>query len=906
MAGQKRAQAQDFFSEHPHKRAKTGTTIASVQDDFTTPTNPSKAHSRRSSAPAASDQAVPTDNPYGRREPPRHGTGDRSASPQRASSATSRAGQQDNGNSKGGSAASTPLTMRDSHFSRPPPLRMNTNVNGTNSGTEALVTPHSPTIENRRLLSRSNGSGRSTPLAHMAASRSAVPTVVMSPSHNSAVSAVTDSLQLPGELVATLNSLSDVLVNLASTLFQRNMAEKQLERRRAEIDQNAKILAGFHSLSEQKNNAKAQAEKVFRELDEELKKQMSARDSLVLTLVAGIAPSMGASNSVAASEDMKLQAELHCKDQELRSLASRFTSLSDSLESKVARLEEESYKIHTKLCDMEQHARVTDMNVADLKNSKTSVKNTGVEQDVTDLHKTLNDLDASLKNEVREFDIKIRNLEERIARRREETEYVESLAEGLAGDLRNLRAAKESDANEIRTLVADQNTRKLNLEEHASRIKDLEELSEKRNGEIVTKIAELESSKNKIYVKVENLNTTVEHLKPSSNSNENELRLKDLGAQIEHDLDKNIQAGQRLVDELQILYIAAEGLESRIMALETDTKLLRDGMDDIERDRTKTQEQFRVLQADIDELREEQMEKDKMIGEEITELRNKAASHCTYIEELRAALQSELEKLGDGVATLERQGPQSPLNDQGQIAIFTQAFNNLKRDFHTLESHVNTQKQRMDGMTGAMQSYELRMNNISSEDLARKMVNQMSVMYPHPANYQHEVERSRADGQELRAKLAKVEADNLQCLSTSSEALGKAQSAENKADDLAVKTTSFESASKSLADRQTKTESKLAQHKSTLGATLSDMNERLKGLSDDLKEQNMATDELKTRLMNLDDEARNLDGRTTTLERDFKVQQDGIGMVQGAVDVLSMAMGKDPIPWEGVGDSTQG
>lgn len=306
---------------------------------------------------------------------------------------------------------------------------------------------------------------------------------------------------------------------------------------------------------------------------------------------------------------------------------------------------------------------------------------------------------------------------------------------------------------------------------HGKRLNELQKLIQqyKSVGESVSDIQNkivplgaLQAEVVKIQSGYSALNTT---LNESSNDNikneHNILNFRETLMQQDTKVAKFEGAMMRFDRDLNAVSGTVGSLSARIVSLETheprDSNTQATNLDPV----------FVEFRDDIKQLKQEQEMKDDMVSHEVERLegslaliQNESDSMRQKLEEMKAvetsieAIRQDLSKLADQVAkspsantSAQQFITSAPLSTNALVAQLNGADDLLNTVAQQPLMHgsgqtefLNDHRQRLLACESTLLNLQQRFNNLTTESMARVMVNQMQAMYPYAAKVQSEID----------------------------------------------------------------------------------------------------------------------------------------------------------------------
>ncbi|KAI9716944.1 MAG: hypothetical protein M1812_005093 [Candelaria pacifica] len=557
------------------------------------------------------------------------------------------------------------------------------------------------------------------------------------------------------QLVSVLGNFSNHVTEMASRTYQRDIARKRQARLADEYTKNSKFHSTFRGLAEQQANSKLAAQNETERLDKKLKEQARNLDSIARAIVDGILSASSRSNNSYESSrsDTDTIRRLQNDVLETKALVK---------ESKAAALESKIYLNEAKAENVELN-RVLHANKKEIESLRKAIAN--VSNPYNRL-KTLED-QVQLIN-TRPDGVSDVGLRVEMERVRKQATALAKRADDTSSSLRKLKATVEGDGgDEVKEgLLEVTNTLSKKADSTSSSLRKLEAFV---HGEDV----EGKESLLSLMVGTEN---TIEHFKGQlgqadedlsgfhSNLIEFESKLRETDGRI-----TTLEKSRTTTTPSKV-----EPLEGSLPSAGTNAP---PNLENINNEVLEVKKSVGNVTADIAALRQEQEEKDDLVGGDIDSVRTSLVTLETEhqgtkealdrsvvrIDTSIAALQSSLSAMAESVSQLSTpQTDPSATNKEmeninqmlaTQQQTIHQNAQNLLQNTHSLDAnrqsldqHQQTLNQHYESLVVCETAYKQldgRFNSLTTDQLTRKMVHQLQEMYPHASNTQASLEQAR-------------------------------------------------------------------------------------------------------------------------------------------------------------------
>ncbi|KAI9828877.1 MAG: hypothetical protein M1819_006492 [Sarea resinae] len=583
------------------------------------------------------------------------------------------------------------------------------------------------------------------------------------------------------QLMGALHDFSDHAAMIATVRIQRDYAERHLAKMEDDYSRDRKHHLEFPALAEQQEQSKIQARKEFTRLDEKLKQDEFARGKIVEELAVKLLSANGAVNDDKVSYNNESR-KVHKLENELRALKSHIWKLENELPQSFQTLQGDFSKLEHELSITKDSLKNLKgdhfMHKQSLKGKEETMMNqletaksevTGVSQlrkDVSDLRSKVEVTEVSqLREDVSDLrskvevasaeaahlkqsqsDEKLSNLLEQITdlavRHEKISAYVDHYERSRSNDLKDvsnlssrldeiseeLKTQKSSQPEEIRSEVQQL---KDTTERLASELKEMKLMvSGETEGEgLVAYAAQLEGTVSKLRTAFKDLYDDFCNFETEFGQRVTVLEAK--STNVADDTPKNTSNGaigqdnssaslERLQQNVTFLF---ENHQSLRDSQEEANSMLIDAVEAVKKDVWAFKEVTDAIKKDFDTTKKDV----ELNRSKITQITSQLIDKLNLANAAVAACN----KMVHNQSPAARQ--QSPANNGStDVAIRTA----VTEQQNTIGRHAEWFKVLAD----ALRSIETRINNLTTEELFKSIVNQMQEMYPYASKVQAELE----------------------------------------------------------------------------------------------------------------------------------------------------------------------
>ena len=514
------------------------------------------------------------------------------------------------------------------------------------------------------------------------------------------------------QLMETLLQFTKSVTTMATVTVQRDTARAKAEKQVTEYQRWRRHHESFTSLAEEHDKEMAKAKQHTERMDERLKRHEHARDSAIRMMAATmLAVSSGSAIPKFGEDDQKKQLEWELKD-----VKAELDGIKNTLANTVRSINDKA-PIQVE---------------AELKNVKADLRDNAIA--LSNLQETVIQSKESVQTKQARLSAQVNELEKKVIHGKSHTDLNAQIQDSL-GHFSNEMAHLKERADSYDNL-------KLELSKTQARVNDLSnDVSKEQEG--------LLALKNEM-----------------TGDGQDDPGLFDLIAKQEANIENFGQTLKRFNEELNGFNEDVQQHGSRITSLEsisstTSAKASLAGSN------PEIKDMIATVAQDLTELREDQEKKDEMVAEDAEKLSKSLNALETEVELLRQQYTEVINSQHTRSLEAQSQDNQSGMPDKH---LTSQQQNNevLSGSSNLPQEHVNLAVNQDENSVVKLQavlaihraaiedyrerlitceaftfSLQQRYDNLTTEHLARSMVNQMQTMYPYAANTQTEIESAK-------------------------------------------------------------------------------------------------------------------------------------------------------------------
>lgn len=519
-------------------------------------------------------------------------------------------------------------------------------------------------------------------------------------------------------LLAVLGDFTDHVSSMASIGVQRDNVKKHLATQEAEFIKWRKQHITFPPLAEQQETNRANAQKEFDDLDKKLKQHVKSRDQLAKAIAISVISNQSEEGGESAGVHF-LEKELDTTRSDIQMLRAEMNQASLDL-GIVYAVQRDAKKSQKRIADMDSKLGML---------LATAAKPPAEEKQLIKLQEKLSMLQDRVDD--------IPNLKLDLSKSKQEVRDLNSLVNVQVDGLQELK----STAN--------------------SQVDNLQELKDTVSGQ-VDSLQGLENT-------VTELKSTFVALKGTVVGEADDKGLIDVIATVEEDLGKHRAAMTTMNEELNVFQDELHNFGGRIATVERGTSRrqtsqlattlttyedseIRSGLEAMKAEMTE-------FQTELASVRREQEDKDELVAADIDAINNSASDLRELVQTNRTEVEAAISRINASISTLQAQAvtpvtvsipptPVSLANGSGKLDDAA-----IQKIQGVLKQHRVIYERQLDSISSldrAIQHLDNRFNNLTTDQLARNMVHQMSQMYPYAANVQAELELFKKRDEQLR------------------------------------------------------------------------------------------------------------------------------------------------------------
>lgn len=505
-------------------------------------------------------------------------------------------------------------------------------------------------------------------------------------------------------LLAVLGDFTDHVSSMASIHVQRDNVKKHLAMQEAEFIKWRKQHIIFPPLAEQQETNRAKAQKEFDDLDKKLKQHVKSRDQLAKAIAMSVISNQSEGGGESAGVHF-LEKELETTRSDIQMLRAEMNQASLDL-GLVYAVQRDAKKSQKRIADMDSKLGML---------LATSAKPPAEEKQFIKLQEKL------------------------------------SMLQDRVDDIPNLKLDLSKSKQEVRDLNSLVNVQ----------VDGLQELKDTVSGQVGS-LQGLENT-------VTELKSTFVALKGTVVGEPDDKGLIDVIATVEEDLGKHRAAMTTMNEELNVFQDELHNFGGRIATVERGTSRrqtsqlattmttyddseVRSGLEAMKAEMTE-------FQTELASVRREQEDKDELVAADIDAINNSASELREIVQTNRTEVEAAISRINASISTLQAQAttpvtvsipptPVSLANGSGKLDDAA-----IQKIQGILKQHRVIYERQLDSISSldrAIQHLDERFNNLTTDQLARNMVHQMSQMYPYAANVQAEFELFKKRDEQLR------------------------------------------------------------------------------------------------------------------------------------------------------------
>ena len=615
-------------------------------------------------------------------------------------------------------------------------------------------TPNTPSIPNTPGIPNGNGAFRA------AAAPSESPSGGQTPQHMaSSVTATDDQVEC---LTAVFDQFTDHVRKMAVVTLQREKAKKEMDKRELEFKKSRKHHFAFASLVEQQQLSRSQAQKRFEDLDRQFTDHGKAREKLSRNIASKLlSQSKSQPDSKLDSKDadaIQRHEQAFRETQKHMKAIKTFTGQVSSLQGRA-----DGTKIDMKMAQN------------DVRKVQSDVKNTQI-----DFKNAQADV-INAQIDVKNAQIDIKSVQSDLADMRSRVNHVEGVLQNLPGRLIDIPKLIV-DIHEIRGSLQSLRT---HSSEAKSEFDNLKDEIRKMEG-LAEQVHDNTEKRKKIALNIAMLDQDVESHDQEHQAFED--RIKDLegNAVTKADwiaLDERIKSvghghghghGPGQTADLEVLTARLKSVEERVQQV-AET---RAGSGDTPGSTSAVDgEAVATLRRELEHFIKEQQERDDLVSDEIATAQEKATKANNELGELSRTYDVASRRVDDWTSRFERtiseiqqrlaqsnhptqqtetvpQAPSVAGSGDDNHTQTRQMIKDLQEQVKTHHTGIAQLWQMYRTLNFAVENLDSRFNKLTTEELARYMVKQMSEMYPNASNIQASFDQVK---QEALATKTRVE-----------------------------------------------------------------------------------------------------------------------------------------------------
>ena len=569
-----------------------------------------------------------------------------------------------------------------------------------------------------------------------------------------------------------------------SAKIERDRAKVLVDQADLEIQNSAKWFRNFASIKEQKENNKAEAEKIFKDRDKEYQKARVAQDAATVAMALAVTASVGTAapvNDEVHAELRALKEQFQRRDAEYKALQKLTVSHTEQLAS----LQKEQRCLGAEHSHFKQKLDIIKDDQDSLQRWKPDIE--AVESAVNNIQADLRKLKSKELQE--QFDMVKKTTKEDIQKAKSEIETsVATIATSRASleqridshDVRLEELEKGVYTGEGKKCIRDQVAHYQKVVEiNGDAVERLKNRSNEEKEHIIGRLGLLEKERGAVETLRENLGQVEKRLELMENRARNITMTSVPNNASSGTSGGSDSSGEQLKAQVEALIVEVREVKSEIAGLQLDQMTFEEQiLPHWDGDMTN-------IVSKVEANKTEMLQMLKSLEDRISE-------HGKQIANLNLRLQSL--SINQAVATQNQQRIQPPPSSYGptsssfvvpsqpvqngvtsppqQVHDFSHQLlaqlNPLRIELNNLQGRINNLDGRsqvsyndlagrQNNCIQAIQSLENRYDNLTTEELTRNMVNQMQTMYPHASNVQAEIELMRRQHSTVDARLTDIE-----------------------------------------------------------------------------------------------------------------------------------------------------
>ncbi|KAF7901301.1 hypothetical protein EAF00_003522 [Botryotinia globosa] len=679
------------------------------------------------------------------------------------------------------------------------------------------------------------------------------------------------SKQVPVPDSSQSESLIDALMQFAnqgasrSMLNQvRNSAEECLKQQVEEIEKMSPIMQGFPTHMDVQNKRRVEAEGVLMKTNEELEKakslQKEAAKIIASLLVIKASPPIADDSRYLQERCRKLEEKVNDLEKSMTAMdqKDKFSNINDRFQESQA---ENRREVVAEIKSSEAHFA----EMIEISEAKTKREHHNLSDQFTKLdqrHQATRSELASLgprlgshENSLKKHDASINESEGKITALQQEIGKQSTILKAKCDDIELL-------TNKVTSLEKSSETHKVSLDDFKS--SNLEKISQLKND--MTKFVELQTAQRDVAVKLGTHEQELDAMKDA-----HKIILKSLGTIVEElnslkdkvgRLEQIPQAPSIAISQTPSKIASGSSatmigvMQTRIRNALEDIRVLEERIDKIESSlgspsRAMPQEDAKVneqlnstmenYESRLNELEDSLKKTDSLsmnkpltkispistVSQDITDVKKAFELYKEQREQMDQVLIKRVEELDNQVKSIQRN---DITNIQFRMDVFVQDLNRIA---HRITETNNDQNAN----TIALRHLNSRFNNISTEELARNMLQQLEVIYPDIGNAertflelrkQHSIHTTQLE--KLRSQVVTLQGQSIRKQSPTNACNGATESLRQEVDSLTKVQIKLGSTAKKLDEATTNTQAGLAtleQSYTTLDLKIQDLNGKI-------------------------------------------------------------------------------